>query len=153
MQITDEIFQAFLKCETKAYLKSANSDAAHPEIADWRQHVVESYKEICCARLRSAFSQDECLVGPSAPQDFENNRYRLLIDCVVQAQGFLSHIPALERLPAPERTRRSLLVPVRFVPGEKIAKEDKLLLAFDALVLSVALGEIPPVGKIIHGQN
>jgi hypothetical protein len=96
MQITDEIFQAFLKCETKAYLKSANSDAAHPEIAEWRQRVVENYKGICCARLRSAFSEAECLAGTSAPQDFKNNRYRLLIDCVVQTSGLLTHIPALE---------------------------------------------------------
>jgi len=153
MQITDEIFQAFLKCETKAYLKGSNSDVVHPEIADWRQRVVESYKSICCARLRSAFSEDECLDGPSTPHDFNNNRYRLLINCVVQTQGLLTRIPVLERLPTPERTKRSPLVPIRFVPGEKIAKGDKLLLAFDAVVLSAVFGKMPAFGKIIHGQK
>jgi predicted RecB family nuclease len=44
-------------------------------------------------------------------------------------------------------------VPIRFVPGEKIAKGDKLLLAFDALVLSAALGKMPAFGKITHGQK
>src|ERR1044072_5154145 len=142
MLITDDIFQAFLKCETKAYLKSANSEAAHPEIADWRQRVVERYKRICCTRLCAAFSEDECLADPSTLQDFKNNKYHLLIDCVVHTQGLLTHIPALERLPTTERTRRSPLVPIRFVPGEKIGKVDKLLLAFDALVLSAAFGNI-----------
>ena len=42
-------------------------------------------------------------------------------------------------------------IPVRFIPNNKITKNDKLLLVFDALVLSAVSGKMPLFGKIIHG--
>jgi predicted RecB family nuclease len=42
---------------------------------------------------------------------------------------------------------------MRFVPGEKVTKQDKLLLAFDALVLWTVTGQAPLFGKIIHGRE
>jgi hypothetical protein len=42
-------------------------------------------------------------------------------------------------------------VPIRFVPFEKISKHYKLMLAFDALVLWKASGQMPTKGIIIHG--
>ena len=42
-------------------------------------------------------------------------------------------------------------MPIRFVPFEKISKHYKLMLAFDALVLWKASGQMPTKGMIIHG--
>jgi hypothetical protein len=42
-------------------------------------------------------------------------------------------------------------MPVRLIPREKLTPQDKLVLAFDALVLAAATGHAPPVGKIIYG--
>ena len=39
------------------------------------------------------------------------------------------------------------------MPREKITTQDKLLLAFDALVLGTVSGEAPRFGKIIHGRK
>src|SRR5215218_5747809 len=43
--------------------------------------------------------------------------------------------------------------PVRFVPGEKVTRFDKLLLAFDALAVGRLTGRMPGVGAIIHGTG
>src|SRR5262249_23307489 len=48
-------------------------------------------------------------------------------------------------------TQDNSFIPIRFVPGEKVTKQDKLLLAFDALVLWTVAGQAPLFGKIIHG--
>lgn len=64
-----------------------------------------------------------------------------------------SHLHALERLDSSGKTKHSSYVPVRFVPGEKLTKHDKLLLAFDALVVHAASGKMPSFGKIIHGSE
>jgi predicted RecB family nuclease len=45
------------------------------------------------------------------------------------------------------------LIPIRFVFTNKLGKDEKLLLAFDAIVLSEILGREVSVGKIIHGDN
>jgi predicted RecB family nuclease len=153
MLITEDVFQAFLNCETKAHLKSMGATSAHPEIIDWHQRLTENYKRVCYAKLRSGLREDECFVGTLSPQDLKSSKHRLIIDCVVQEQGLQSRIHALEQLSFPEKVRQNPLIPVRFIPSEKVAKNDKLLLAFDALVLSALSGKMPPFGKIIHGPN
>src|SRR6266566_1665424 len=45
------------------------------------------------------------------------------------------------------------IIPIRCVPAEKITTHERLLLAFDALVLSQHFGKLPPFGKIIHGNK
>jgi hypothetical protein len=39
------------------------------------------------------------------------------------------------------------------VPSEKVTQHDKLLVAFDALALSMASHKMPPFGKIAHGSK
>ncbi len=78
---------------------------------------------------------------------------RLVIDCRVCAQEMQSHIHALERLASPGKTNHSPYIPIRCVPREKITKQDKLLLAFDALALLTVSGQAPLFGKIIHGSE
>jgi predicted RecB family nuclease len=50
-------------------------------------------------------------------------------------------------------TGSSSYYPIRFVPSEKVASSDKILLAFDALALSRITGVVPSVGRIIHGSR
>jgi len=44
MLITEEIFQAFLKCETKSYLKFSGAVGLQREFSDWQWHFIEDYK-------------------------------------------------------------------------------------------------------------
>src|SRR5579862_9101976 len=46
-----------------------------------------------------------------------------------------------------------MYAPVRFVASEKLRDKDRLCLAFDALALSSISGQMPRVGKLVHGQN
>jgi predicted RecB family nuclease len=152
MLVTEEVFRAFLDCETKAHLKFTGSDGASSEVRDWRSYLGEDFTRQCSLRLRSSLREDECLVG-ALPDKGADNRYRLVLDCSVQAQGLRSHFHALERIGSPGGTTHHPYVPVRFIPTEKITNRDKLLLAFDALVLSAASGQTPLFGKIIHGSE
>ena len=43
--------------------------------------------------------------------------------------------------------------PVLFILNETVSHADKMLLAFNALVLSLVQGELPAIGKIVHGSN
>ena len=71
----------------------------------------------------------------------------------MRTENLQTHLHALERLDFPTKDKTHYFVPVRFLPNEKITKTSKLLLAFDALVLSIASGKMPPFGKIIHGRK
>lgn len=151
MQITDESFRAFLNCETKSYLKSLGNIGSQRELLEWEQSRLHDFKQKCLVKLRSAISEDEYLIGASSHQVVEHNEYRLIADCILQAQGLQSHVHALERLTAPINKKQNLFIPIRFFPNEKITKQDKLLLAFDALVLATASGKMAQFGKIMYG--
>lgn len=60
---------------------------------------------------------------------------------------------AIERMPSAGRGKSAQFIPIRFVFTNKLTKDDQLLLAFDAFVLSEALGREIVVGHIIHGED
>ncbi|MDQ3257211.1 MAG: IS66 family transposase [Acidobacteriota bacterium] len=151
--ITEEIFQAFLKCETKSHLQAPGAVGTECEFADWQRCLVEDFKRKGCIQLRSNLREDECLSGTFPSEGLESSKYCLVTDCVVQVQEIQSHIHALERLPSAAKTKHSPYIPIRFVPSEKITSHDKLLIAFDALAMFTASGKMPLFGKIIHGSE
>lgn len=153
MLITDEIFRTFLDCGTKSYLKFSGDVGPQRELIEWERRCLDDFRRKSLVKLRASFGEDECLVGASSLQASENSKYRLIVDCVVQAQGLQSRVHALERSTAPVNRKHNAFIPIRFLPKEKVTKHDKLLLAFDALVLSATSGEMPLFGKIIHGSE
>ena len=56
-------------------------------------------------------------------------------------------------MPSEGRGKPARFVPIRFVFRNKLTKDDRLLLAFDALILSQVLGREVSLGKIIHGDD
>jgi predicted RecB family nuclease len=64
-----------------------------------------------------------------------------------------TRLHAVERIPSAGRGKPAQFVPIRFVFRNKLTKDDRLLLAFDALVLSQVLGREVSLGEIIHGDD
>src|SRR5205807_8422193 len=151
MLITEEAFKTFLECETKSYLRSIVLDNSASEAKEWQRHLAEDFKQKCFAHFYSG-SPDECLMG-ALPEKGAENKYRFVLNCHVQAQGLQSCIHALERLGPPDKTTSPPYIPIRFIPTEKLTISNKLLLAFDSLVIFMAWGKMPPFGKIIHGSE
>jgi predicted RecB family nuclease len=151
MAITEEIFEAFLRCETKSYLYSQGAVRTNTEFSEWKRHVRETFKQTGWKRLRSAVREGEWYVGTPPLHAFQDRRYRLIIDYTVALPDFESRLHALERIPSSFGTSDYGYIPIRFVSSEKLTTSDKLLLAFDTVALSRTSGEMPQVGKIIHG--
>jgi len=152
MLISDELFDAYLKCKTKAQLifGQAGTDKPPHAVSDWQGHLAENYRADCYDRLQSA-DNSECLVASPRPEDLKSAKYRLIIQPNITAQGVGSNIHALERGPAQSQKRHSPYAPIRFVPFEKISRHHKLMLAFDAFVVWKASDQMPTKGVIIHG--
>ena len=152
MRITEDIFWAHLQCKTKSYLKASGAMEEQRAFTEWEGKLVEDFQRPFCLQLRSNYPEDAYMVGGSLPQALHNKKCFLVFDCVVQTHELQSSIPLLERLPSSATATHHPYIPVRFIPREKLTPHDKLLLAFDALVLSAATSHAPPFGKIIHGS-
>jgi len=150
MEITQQIFEAFLKCPTRSYLSSDASVVIESSVA-WPQELEQIFVLNGCSRLCASIPADRVFVGTPAVEAIREQRDGLIIDCALLTSGLRTRLHGLEivRAAAKAQTR---YVPIRFVSNEKVSTIDKLMLAFDAFVLSQVFGCRPDRGKLIHGR-
>ena len=65
----------------------------------------------------------------------------------------VSRLHAVERLEPEGRGKPAQFIPIRFIYRNKLTRDDRLLVAFDALVLSGSLGRDTSLAKISHGDD
>ena len=130
----------------------SDSPATGNAYAEWVQRQNESYRVAAIKRLQSEMPQDECAVAPTQ-ENLKTSKWRLGFDAFATSQNLETHIHAVERVPPEGRGHSARFIPIRFMFTNKISKDEKLLLAFDAFVLSEILGHEVSLGKIIHGYN
>lgn len=152
MQLTPDIFHAYLKCPTKGWLKATGEPASGNAYAEWAQSQEASYRQTASERLRSTFSEGEISISPSA-ETIKSSKWRLGLDVSASTANLETHLHAVERLPSAGRGHPEQFVPIRFIYRNKLTKDDKLLLAWDAHMLSETTGRPVSHGKIIHGDD
>ncbi|MBE0539850.1 MAG: IS66 family transposase [Verrucomicrobia bacterium] len=203
MKITSALFETFLKCPTKCYLRSLGETGSGNEYAAWVRTQDEAYEREAGRRLQETVSDCERVASLPADETFKTAKWRLAMNVEAQtpdrsadshggesqgneAAGQLGDAPpqpgssgrefapsvsrdsqsrltsaatnlesrlhAIERIPSEGRGKAAQFIPIRFIWRNKLTKDDKLLLAFDAFVLGQALGREIARGKIIHGD-
>jgi predicted RecB family nuclease len=77
----------------------------------------------------------------------------LLSTCACRRTIWNSCLHAVERVASDGRDSPIQFIPYRFEFANKLTKQHKLLVAFDTLLLSEAVGRAVTVGKIMHGDD
>jgi predicted RecB family nuclease len=153
MKVTSDLFDAYLNCPTRCFLRARGQTGAGNSYADWLRGQNASYCNEEAKRLVDAAPRDECVIAPPEPVNLKTAKWRMAVDFVARTQNLEPRLHALERVPSEGHGKPAQFVPIRFVLSKKLTKDDKLLLAFDALVLSETLGREVSHGKIIHGPD
>lgn len=151
MLITQETFQAFLKCPTKSYLTYNRIVGVPSEFSRSEAYRREMYKKTCWEHLCSVVRDGQWYAGTPDLQSLENLRYHLIFDYVVSLPEICARLDVLEQIRTASDRFDCHYIPISFVPREKLTTYDKLLLAFDAFAFSQVCGKTPRVGKIMHG--
>ncbi len=153
MRITPNLFGAYLKCPTKSFLLARGEAPSGNAYAEWFRSQNEAYRSAGMARLKASVPRERWAgIAPDLP-DLKTAKWRLAVDLPAQTPNLESSLHAVERVPAAGRGRHAQFIPTRFVFNNKLSRDDKLVLAFDALVLSEMLGREVSLGKIIHGDD
>lgn len=153
MIITSSLFEAHLKCPTKFFLHSTPETGDGNEYADWIQTLNAQYREAGVKRLTEEYPPEECVVGILDATNLKAGKWRIASNIAIREHDLEAAIHAVERAPSGARGKAAQFIPIRFVPNEKLTKDDSLMLAFDALALSGVSGRVSPFGKIIHGSS
>lgn len=153
MTITSHLLEAFLKCSTKCFLLSLGEADSENVYANWVQTQTEAYRSEGLKRLMEGVPRDERAHRPPGTEHLKSANWRLAGEFVARSQNLESSIHAIERIPSEGRGKPAQFIPIRFVFTNKLNRDDKLLLAFDALTLSKILDHDVGLGKIIHGDD
>jgi predicted RecB family nuclease len=148
MIVSSQLFEAYLECSTKCWLRSRAEPASGNIYAEWARPQNETYLEYGLRRSFATVPESDRATAP--PKDAT---WRLAIDVRWGTRELESRLHAVERIPSEGRGRPAQFIPYRFEFANKLAKEHKLLLAFDALLLSEVLGREVHFGNIVHGDS
>jgi predicted RecB family nuclease len=153
MIVNSHLFEAFLECSTKCWLRSRAEPTAGNIYAEWARAQSKTYCEGGLKRLPAMFPENDRAIAPPISQYARDVTWRFASDVRVRMNNLDLHLQAVERLPAAGRGRSFQFVPYRFQFANKLTKNDKLSLAFDAYVLSEAVGREVNLGKITYGDG
>jgi predicted RecB family nuclease len=103
--------------------------------------------------LLATLPESDRATAPPIPNNPKDVTWRLAIDVSWRTRDLESCLQAVERVPAENRDRAPQFIPYCFEFANKLTKEHKLLLAFDSLLLSEAVGREISLGKIVHGDS
>jgi predicted RecB family nuclease len=137
-------------------LRTTGELATENKYPEWVKAQNYSYRTTEVARLVAALPKNEIALLPDL-KDVKTAKWRLTTSLATDAQidsnVLESELHAVQLVPAKGRDQSAYLIPIRFIFTNKLDKDDKLLLAFDAFTLSQSLGREIKFGKIVHGDN
>jgi predicted RecB family nuclease len=153
MIISSSLFEAYLECPTKCWLRARDEPGTQNTYAEWSRLRNETYYETGLKRLLATFPESDRAIAPRIFDYAKEATWRLAVDVRLQMDGLESRLQAIERTASVGRTRSIQFIPYRFKFSNKLAKYDRLSLAFDALVLSRTVGRGVRIGRIMHGER
>src|SRR5271163_1122888 len=153
MVISSQLFESYLQCPTKCWLRGRAEQPTGNAYAEWLAAQNETYSQVGLKRLVAAFPECDCCTAPPTPRNHKEAIWRLAVDVRWNTKDLEAHLHAVERVPANGRGTLARFIPYRFDSANRITKEHKLLLGFDAIVVSESLGRVVGPGKIVHGDN
>lgn len=153
MAITSQIFEAYLKCPSKCWFRSLGEEGTGNVYADWVRTRSEAYRTAGIEQLMNGVTSAERAVAQTGSLNVKTAKCRFAANFPAQKENLESSIHVVERTPSESRGKPAQFSPVRFIFTNKLSKDDKLLLAYDAFVLSEMLRRGVSHGKIIHGDN
>ena len=153
MRITSHLYEAYLKCPTKCFLRAHDEMPARSQYADWVRTQNALFASEGSQRLMQETEGGECVCGDHAAGNVKSPKWRLAVNFCASAENLESTIHAVEHVPSQGRSEPARFLPIRFIYTDKLSRDDRLLLAFDGLVLSEMLGREVSHGKIIHGNS
>src|SRR4051794_16041830 len=117
--ITDTVFAAYLRCETKAFLLLDAAAPTDPGIQSWQQGIANSYKANALKQLCTSVPENETCHGMPSLRVFRDQRYRLILDPDISSSEVQIQAHALERISFSRNGADTAYRPVRFSPNEK----------------------------------
>jgi predicted RecB family nuclease len=154
MKITRRLFEAYVKCPTKCWLRSIGEPTSSDPstlYAEWIHNKNEAYRADSLERLMRETPPEKYVVADRL-ENIRSGKWQFAFGIKAHTNVLEVRLDAVERVVAPHG-QATQFVPLRFLFANKLTRDDKLFVAFDALALSEVVGRNIPRGEIIHGDR
>jgi predicted RecB family nuclease len=151
MVITSQVLEAYLKCPLKCWFQHSGEEGMGNIYSDWLRKRNEAYQTDGIERLLNGVSNNEFACAGDELQNVKTAKWKFAANFRARKEDLESSIDIVEQIPSEGRGKPAQFIPVRFISTNKLSKDDRLLLTYDAFVLSEMLRRDANYGKIIHG--
>ncbi len=153
MRITPSLVEAYLKCPMKCFLSSVGETGSESSYDRWVRTENDAYRHVQEKRLVDEAHTGECLIRPRGIKSMRSAKWHLALDVTLRQKNMESDIHAVKKTLSGGKNPSAHYIPFRFFFANRLTRNDKLLLAFDALLLAGHLGFPIAQGEIIHGDH
>jgi predicted RecB family nuclease len=153
MKITNEILEGYLNCKYKGHLKLAGESGTSSDYEAMTTTARAVAREAAVARLLARFGEGDACRGNAITPTTLRKGAPLLADATFEDDAMSLRLDALKRADGASNLGGYHYLPVLHVHGEKVGRQQKVLLAVLALALADVQGLRPAVGLVARGPD
>jgi predicted RecB family nuclease len=153
MKITNEILEGFLNCGVKGHLKLAGEVGTTSDYEAMTTTVRAASREQAVAKLIARSGEGAaCGRAPVTAATLRSGP-SLLADAKLEDESLSLRFDALKRTPGPSLLGEHHFLPILHHNGEKVGRQQKVLLAVLGLALARVQGVRPASGLVARGPD
>lgn len=151
MLITPDLFIDFANCKYKASLKASGNVGIVPEHQRLHEALNREYTNKALPEIRARFRPTDIVESPPSLRHAMLEGTSLILRPSTIVADLAATFDAVTKDKRPSQDPE--YHPVLFSRFNKTPHEDRLRLAFHAVVLSELQGELPLYGTVVHGPE
>src|SRR5262245_48847189 len=129
MVVNPQLFEAYIQCATKCWLRSRAQPAAGNVYAEWVRAQNEAYRQEAIKKILAIFPQGDHAMEPPISKNSKDATWRIAVDVRLRTEELESRPQVVERIASKGRGKIAQFILYHFEFTNKLTKEHKLLLA------------------------
>jgi hypothetical protein len=146
-------FWSLPQVSNKMFLLVARRNRNRGDVWAWVRTQDEFYRREVLRRAKMEFPESEVLINPIGAERLKTSNWRFALDFAAETKHGLFSVQALRRDASRGEGMPAAIVPVHFVFWNRLTRYDEMLLTFDGMMLSEALGREVPHGELVNGNQ
>ena len=122
MIVSSQLFEDYIECATKCWLRSRAESAAGNVYAEWARAQNEAYRQDGLKTLLAILPEGDCAMGPPISKNSKDATWRIAIDVRLRTNELESRLHAVERIASEGRGSTTQFIPYRFEFANKLTK-------------------------------
>src|SRR3954464_5804064 len=153
MKITNEVLEAHLNCRFKGHLKLAGEVGTRSDYEAMTTAARAASRDQAIAKLVARYGEGAACRGTAVTVTTLRSGPPLLADATLEDESLSLRFDALKRAPGPSRLGDHHFLPVLHHNGEKVGRQQKVLLAVLCPALARVRGVRRAAGLVSAGSD